>query len=197
MSIGISTRIKRRVRLIFSAVTLGISLTCFLPSYTTNAQESEKVRTINSQFFQENGCPVAVTATRTELDLDPFDAPLDARIYLTYRNISDRTVDAVKFRIRLSDNYGKDLGTFHAPDSGLLAAGQERTQKYKRDKVYPSTTTMQIRVLQAHFSDGNMWNSTKMQELIDPHGGGTPPQSPETSQPGTPGETPPAAPGTP
>ncbi len=166
-------------------------MTCFLPSYTTNAQDSEKVRTIGSQFFQENGCPVAVTATRAELDLDPFDAPLDARIYLTYRNISDRTIDAVKFRIRLSDNYGKDLGTFHAPDSGLLAAGQERTQKYKREKIYPSTTTMQIRVLQAHYADGNMWNSTKMQELVDPHGGGTP-----AAAPGTDG-TPPANPGTP
>jgi hypothetical protein len=191
MSIGISTRVKRRVRLIFSAVTLGISLTCFLHSYSSNAQTAEKVRSIQSQFFQEGGCPVAVTATRAELDLDPFDAPLDARIYLTYRNISDRPVDAVKFRIRLSDNYGKDLGTFHAPDEGILGAGQERTQKWKRDRVYPSTTTMQIRVLQARFSDGTMWNSTKMQELLDPHGGGTPPAPPATDG------APPANPGTP
>jgi len=196
MSSGVTIQIHRRIRFVLSAVTLLISLTCYLHPYSSNAQMPEKVRSLGAQFFQEGGCPVAITQTRAELDLDAFDAPLDARIYLTYRNISDRPIGAAKFRIRFSDVNGKDLGTVHAPDDALIGPGQERTQKFKRDRIHPATTTMQIRVLQVKYADGSMWNSTKMQELASPGGPlmGAPGADPNMPQPGGDTAAPPATP---
>lgn len=102
------------------------------------------------------------------MDLDPFDAPIDARIYISYRNIAERPISAVKFRIRLTDDTGKDRGTFHAPDATSVGPGQERQQKWRRDRIDPLTTSMKVRVLQVRYIDGSTWDSVKMQELAQP-----------------------------
>jgi hypothetical protein len=109
-----------------------------------------------------------VTQARADLDLDPFDAPIDARVYVTYTNISNNPIAAVNFRIRLADGTGKNLGTFRGADGNLLGPGQEHSQKWKHEKVDQHVTAMQIRVLQVRYADGTMWESAKMREINNP-----------------------------
>ncbi len=134
----------------------------------SNAQEAEKVRTLAGQAFPEDNCPISVSQARADLDLDAFDNPIDARVYISYINVSTQPVTAANFRIRFSDASEKNLGTFHGPDSGLVAPGQTRSQKWKRDSVNPRVTVMQVRVLQVRLGDGTVWESYKLQELNNP-----------------------------
>jgi hypothetical protein len=138
------------------------------PSTYSYAQAGEKVQPLPADFILEDGCPVAMTASKIELDIDPFGSPIDARIYFTYKNASTRPVAAVKFRLRFIDNTGKDLGTFQAPDGALLDPGMERSQKWKADKVYPGTVGAKVRVLEVKYGDGSLWQSVKMQEIPPP-----------------------------
>jgi len=130
----------------------------------------EKVRTLQCEAIPEPGCPITVSQARTELDLDPFGAPLAARIYIDYANSSQQEVAAVKFRIRFVDPQGNDRGTFHAPDAFLAPPGAVRSQKWKYERVDPRITDLKIRVLQVRFADGSSWQSAKMQELANPPG---------------------------
>ncbi len=135
----------------------------------SNAQSSEKVRSLPGQFFPEENCPVNITETRTELDIDRFDAPIDARVYVTYTNVSQNPIVAVNFRVRLSDAEGHDLGTFRGGDGFLVNAGETRSQKFKHEGIDPHVTAMQIRVLQVKYAAGNIWESSKLQELQNPN----------------------------
>lgn len=108
---------------------------------------------------------------RGELDLDPFDVPIDARIYIDYKNNSDRAISAVKFRIRFMDFENNDRGTFHAPDMELLAPGATGNEKWKHDRVDPRATSIKVRILQVKYQDGSNWLSAKMSELPAQYGG--------------------------
>ncbi len=106
---------------------------------------------------------------RCELDLDPFDAPMSSRIYADYKNISQRSISAVKFRVRFIDAEGVDRGSFHAVDSAFVPAGGTKGHKWKRDfTLHPSVVGMKVRVLQVKYSEGGDWTSVKMQELAQP-----------------------------
>ena len=160
-------------RLITCLVTTLLSLTAvnfvFAPN-CSNAQSSEKVRSLPGQFFPEENCPVNITETRTELDVDRFDAPIDARVYVTYTNVSQNPIVAVNFRVRLSDAEGHDLGTFRGGDGFLVNAGESRAQKFKHEGIDPHVTGMQIWVLQVKYAAGNIWESSKLQELQNSNG---------------------------
>jgi len=132
-----------------------------------------KVRSLDVEFVPEPGCPVAVTNGRAELDLDPFDVPIDARIYIDYKNISERAISAVKFRLRFTDPEMKDRGTWHAPDMELLAPGASGTEKWKHEKVDPRSTSLKVRILQVKYQDNSNWTSVKMSELATPAAGAT------------------------
>ncbi len=169
-------------------VYLFVQFPNFCPAIYSYAQGENKVRPLRSEFIAESGCPVAVTGVRTELDIDPFDAPIDARIYIDYKNIGQQTISGAKFRVRLTDNSGNDLGTFHAPDGAVLAPGQESTQKFRREKIDPRTSCMKIRVLMVKYADGQLWQSAKLQTPTSPSsaGNGTnsqPPQSDNVAAP--------------
>lgn len=153
------------------------------PSLYVYAQTGSKVRSINCDFVPEENCPVSVTA-RCNLDLDPFDAPMSSKIYLDYKNIGDRAISAVKFRVRFVDGEGKDRGTFHAVDATYLTPQAERSQKWKRDfTLHPQVVAMKIRVLQVKFAEGGDWQSVKMQELAG-SGSGAAPGAADASQGG-------------
>ncbi len=111
-----------------------------------------------------------VASARTELDLDPFGAPIDARTYVDYKNVSNRPIAAVKFRIRFYDAEGKDRGTFHAPDARLVEPGGQGSQKWKTERVDPRIVTVKMRALEVKFADGSSWQSTKLPELVQPAG---------------------------
>lgn len=130
-----------------------------------------KVRNLDLEFVPESGCPVAMVTGRGELDLDPFDVPIDARIYIDYKNNSDRAISAVKFRIRFMDFENNDRGTFHAPDMELLAPGATGNEKWKHDRVDPRATSIKVRILQVKYQDGSNWLSAKMSELPEQYGG--------------------------
>jgi len=108
-----------------------------------------------------------VTNGRAELDLDPFDVPIDARIYIDYKNISQRAIAAVKFRMRFCDADNQDRGTWHAPDMELLAPGASGQEKWKHEKVDPRSASLKVRILQVKFQDNSQWVSMKMGELTN------------------------------
>lgn len=151
-------------------VIFSLSIVLSPPHTFSYVQAQEKVRSLQSEFILEPGCPINVSGVRTELDLDPFNAPFDARIYIDYVNNSDRPVGAVKFRVRFCDAQGNDRGTFHAPDIALSMPGGTHSQKWKYEKVDPRTASVKIRALQVKFQDGTSWQSAKMQELAIPPG---------------------------
>lgn len=131
------------------------------PGICSYAQTANKVRTIRSEFVPEAGCPVSVEGLRTELDLDPFDAPLDARVYIDYKNIGQKPISAVKFRMRFTDDSGNNVGTFQASDGAILAPDQLSSQKFKQEKIDPLSSGLKLRVLIVKFVDGQLWQSTK------------------------------------
>lgn len=187
---------RRTLRLFVGAFSFCIfAVTSFGAPINVYGQVPGKVRSLDVEFVPEPGCPVAVTNGRAELDLDPFDVPIDARIYIDYKNISERAISAVKFRLRFTDPEMQDRGTWHAPDMELLAPGATGTEKWKHEKVDPRATALKVRILQVKFQDNSHWVSMKMSELANPtrgatRGGGggsaSPPQSnsiiPEISQ---------------
>jgi hypothetical protein len=123
------------------------------------AQSGQKVRSISCEFVPEDQCPVEMASVRCELDLDPFDAPMSSRIYADYKNTSQRSISAVKFRIRFVD----------AEDSAYVAAGGTKGHKWKRDfTLDPRVVAMKVRVLQVKYAEGGDWQSVKMQELAQP-----------------------------
>ena len=133
------------------------------------AQSGQKVRSISCEFVPEEQCPVEMASVRCELDLDPFDAPMSSRIYADYKNSSQRSISAVKFRIRFVDAEGTERGTFHAVDSAYVAAGGTKGHKWKRDfTLDPRVVAMKVRVLQVKYAEGGDWQSVKMQELAQP-----------------------------
>lgn len=100
---------------------------------------------------------------------------MSARIYIDYKNSSDRPVAAVKFRVRFVDGENKERGTFHAVHNAYIGPGASGTEKFKRDfTLHPAVVGLKVRVLQVKFSDGNVWQSTKMQELAAPPGQAAP-----------------------
>jgi len=146
--------------------------TAFAPEFPSSfvyAQSAGRVRNLAVDFVPEGGCPVEPTNIRCELDVDPFDAPMDARVYVDYRNNSDRAVAAVKFRLRFVDARNVDKGTFHAVDMTLVAPQGSHGLKAKKDfTLHPAVVALKARVLQVKYQDGSDWTSTKMQELAQP-----------------------------
>jgi len=140
-----------------------------LPLSSVYAQMGQKVRSLSCEFVPEGECPVEMASMRCELDLDPFDAPMSSRIYADYKNIGQRSITAVKFRVRFVDAEGVERGTFHAVDSAFVAAGGTKGHKWKRDfTLDPRVVAMKVRVLQVKYSEGSDWTSVKMQELAKP-----------------------------
>jgi len=131
------------------------------PAICLYAQGQEKVRPLKTDFVAENGCPITVSNIRTELDMDPFDVPIDARIYIDYQNVGQRPVIATKFRMRFTDDSGKDLGTLNGSDGAMVGPGQSGSQKWRREKIDPRTTMMKVRVLTVKFGENDVWQSAK------------------------------------
>lgn len=149
-------------------VFLSLGLSEFLPATYTYAQTENKVRTIGSEFIPEAGCPVSVEGVRADLDVDAFDAPLDARIYIDYKNIGPKPIAAVKFRLRFVDDSGNNAGTFQASDSALLAPQQQSSQKFKQEKVDPHSVSLLLRVLMVKYADGGIWESARSPSVPKP-----------------------------
>lgn len=132
------------------------------------AQGGQKTRAIESAFYPESGCPVEVTSIRSVLEVDPFDAPIAGRVYITYKNISQKSIKAVKFRVRFSDTQGLDKGTFHAPDGAVMGVGpgSTRSKKWRKEGgLGPDIQKLKVRVLVVKYTDGSMWESIRMKQL--------------------------------
>ncbi len=177
--------ISASAKLISVACLIGFGLTidCLnLPVFSVHniCKAQDTVRKLNVESVSEDGCPVAVAQARTELDLDPFGAPRDARIYVDYKNTSEKAIAAVKFRVRFYDQDGKDRGTFHAPDARAVEPAGQGAQKWRLDRIDPRTAMVKMRVLEVRFADGSSWQSVKMSEVVQPVGNASNPM-PDTA----------------
>lgn len=131
--------------------------------------QTPAAKEVQTGLVPENGCPVSISSARTEFELDPFGTPLASRIYLTYKNDSDKAVAGVKFRIRFVDPSGKDRGTFQAPHAQEVQPGSTGTEKWRHEKVDPRATEAKVRVLMVKFSDGSIWQTGKLpQDIVMP-----------------------------
>ena len=151
-----------------------IALPPFMPYIIAQAEDMSRVRRLSVECVAEEGCPVSITSARDELDLDLFGAPLASRLYIDYKNVSDRTITGAKFRIRYTDASGKDRGTYHAPQAVMVNPGSSSSEKWRHERVDPRTTETKIRVLFVKFADGSTWQSTKSGQIA------TPPQQEES-----------------
>ncbi len=138
---------------------------------TFQAATAEELRALDNQFKTESGCPVQVVSAKTLLEIDPIGAPMACRIYIDYKNTSERTVSGVKFKIGYIDSEENIRGTFHAPDGHQLAPGATASAKWRGDKVDPRTARVMIRVLVARYADGSSWESDKLKGLAPGTGG--------------------------
>lgn len=164
------------------------TLILFCPgdSLVAHAQSTTD-KALNADFYPENGCPVSLAKVNAILEVDPFGAPAATKIYLTYTNNASQAISAVKFRCRYSSVDGKDKGTFHAHDAFTVGPGESRSQKWKREGgLHPGIAGFQIRILQVKYSDGSLWESARMKELVNPEGsdqsGVQPPQQSNQQQ---------------
>ena len=83
------------------------------------------------------------------------------RIYIDYKNVSNKALAGVKFRIGYVDIEDQVRGTFHAPDGQSLQPGAVGSAKWRGDRVDPRTKSIMIRGLMARYADGTMWESEK------------------------------------
>lgn len=111
-----------------------------------------------------------VTSAKVDLEVDAFDTPIAARVYLDYRNVGDRVINAVKFRVGYIDARGKVRGTFHAPDGNVLSPGGSASQKWRGERVDPRVQAVKVRTLQVKYADGSIWQSAKMNNVVTPDG---------------------------
>ncbi|HEY9790232.1 MAG TPA: hypothetical protein V6D22_07530 [Candidatus Obscuribacterales bacterium] len=134
----------------------------FLPAYSDTQPELKK---FNAQVVGEPGCPVEMVGAATELELDPFGSPVAARHYIDYRNVGNRPIVAVKFRIGYVGADGKINQPYvNGDDQQQLEPGQTASKKFRGDKVDPHTSAVKIRVLKVKFADGSLWESVKLNE---------------------------------
>ena len=168
------------IKVIFSF----LSVACFAAgSGGVWAQTTPQLKTVTSEFIPEPGCPVEVTSAKVDLEVDSFDTPIAARVYLDYHNSGDRVINAVKFRVGYIDAQGKVRGTFHAPDGNVLSPGGTASQKWRGERVDPRVQAVKVRTLQVKYADGSLWQSAKMNNVLTPDGdtgggGGTPAAEP-------------------
>src|SRR6516162_7567928 len=133
-----------------------------ISSLPGNAQNEIKVQSIDAQSLDEPGCPVSITSVRSELEIDPFQAPVAIRVYLDYKNDSTKTLEAVKFRFRLEDTQGENKRTYQASDTHIVAPGESAQAKLRREGIHPQVKRLLLRVLQVRFSDQATWQSAHM-----------------------------------
>jgi hypothetical protein len=132
------------------------------PAFSDTSPELKK---FNPQFVFEPGCPVEVLGASTDLELDPFGAPIAARHYIDYRNVSNKPVAAVKFRIGYIGADGKiSLPFVNGDDAHLLQPGEQASKKWRGDRVDPQLTAIKMRVLMVKFTDGSVWESVKLSD---------------------------------
>jgi hypothetical protein len=134
------------------------------PGIGCYAQGEGKVQSIPIDFISESGCPITPAESSAQLELDPFNAPVAIRIFITYQNNAQKNLTAAKFRFRFSDASGKDLGTFQASDKKGASPGQTGSEKWRKEGMDPHTTQLKARVLAVKFEDGTEWTSEKYAE---------------------------------
>lgn len=122
-------------------------------------------QTIAMDIVPETGCPVEITGGRTELGFDSFGLPVFGKTYIDYKNVSDKAINAVKFRVRYLDKNGASRGTFHANDEAFVPQGGLAVGKFAHYKLRSNTHQAKIRVLAVKFSDGSMWESVRMKDI--------------------------------
>ncbi|MBI4533530.1 MAG: hypothetical protein HY711_06245 [Candidatus Melainabacteria bacterium] len=137
-----------------------------IPQIIAQMDSVPKLKLVPTEFVSEPGCPVAISSARTQFELDPFAAPLAARLYIEYSNNGEKPISAVKFRVRFTDESGHDLGTLHAGHVAQIAPGGSSSEKWRHEKVNPKTTEVKIRVLVIRYRDGSTWQSSKTQQVI-------------------------------
>jgi hypothetical protein len=153
------------------------------------AQSEAKVQPIQSDFVTENNCPLHGGPLKTDLEIDPFNQPIAARVYLDYQNGTAKTIVAIKFRVRFVDGDGQTRGSFQAFDTRPLAAGQSASQKWRREGIDPHTSRILVRALQVKFDDASIWESEKIQSNDKDTAGGSLPSEPAGRIEPTPAQT--------
>ena len=147
------------------------------------------LKEMRTEFIPEAGCPVSVSAARTEIEVDPFGTPLASRIYITYRNDSNKTMAGVRFRVRFVDETGQDRGTLQAPHASVVAPGSTGSEKWRHERVDPRASQLKIRVLMVKFTDGSVWQTSSMPEqtpgTAGPDGGSPVAPAPASVQAGS------------
>jgi hypothetical protein len=121
--------------------------------------ESNRTRSLPVEVVQEEGCPVSIVNPKVDLILDPFGATEAAIIYLDYKNVGAKTIEAVKFRFRFVDKEGKDKGTFQGSHGSLLTPDSQSKQKWRHEKIHPDTASLLVRVLAVKGEQGMSWES--------------------------------------
>jgi hypothetical protein len=148
---------------------LSVAFVSVVPGQLSYAQTTPQLKSLTPEFIPEPGSPVEVTSAKVDLEVDSFDAPMAARVYLDYRNVGDRVINAVKFRVGYIDGQGKVRGTFHAPDANVVGPGSSASQKWRGEKVDPRVRAVKVRALQVKFADGSEWQSAKMTNVVAPN----------------------------
>lgn len=118
-----------------------------------------------NQLVPEAGCPVEVSSAKTQMEVDPFGTPCACRVYIDYRNVGEKPVNGVKFRLGYVDADDKMSGTFHAPDGKLVSPGTQASGKWRGERVSPTTKLIKIRVLLVRYTDGSLWKSAKLEAM--------------------------------
>lgn len=146
-----------------------VHLSCIVTGYFRSEYAlASETKDIQAEVINETGCPVAINSAKAKLELDPFGAPLAARIYIDYKNVSEKPISAVKFRIGYVDAEGQLRGTFHAPHAMPLAPGAQSAEKWRGDRLDPRTSSIKVRTLFVKFTDGIIWESEKVKSLEKP-----------------------------
>jgi hypothetical protein len=110
--------------------------------------------------------PIGISESSAQIEVDPFNTPVAIRIFLTYQNNGTKNIGAAKFRFRLVDGNGKDLGTFQASDAKGAAPGQTGSEKWRKEGIDPHASSLKARVLAVKFDDGDSWESEKYAEYV-------------------------------
>lgn len=109
--------------------------------------------------ISEEGCPVAVDSARAEAQIDPFSKPVALKIFIDYRNNTDKAISAVKFRVLYLDGSGQERGRFLAIQEAMVSPRGHSSEKFRAEKIHPNLAGLALLPIAVKFGDGSSWES--------------------------------------
>lgn len=141
--------------------TAAMALALITPIGCAQAATAPEFKRVRTEVIAEPGCPIVIGASpRAQFEMDTSGYPVAAREYISYKNVSAKTITAIKVRIGFVGEDGMAT-VFQGSDEQTIPPNGIASQKW-RTQVGSQARGIKLRVLAVKFDDGTTWQSEKI-----------------------------------